>query len=306
MNTVTQEKETPFEMRQEAKPDPRPDRYPKPDKPAHAGDAAAILERVGELAERAGVEVPALTEGLEAIGRAGRFVAELRARSESPDAMTKRLARQLVAGDIDIDDAIAETHAAEALAPGGRVARAIRITPDLAATHAFAAVGAQLDQAALLDQARAVVTDVLAEVHKLRPLLAGIRNADQATGAGAQKAAAWANYTSDLLPRYHAVQKLVGLLRQLGWLAPLPLGYADYATHARPDLARADRVAARRGNRPILELLDEACDAWEPDGAPFTEEQAVENARALGDEPELVRQPDDIRATSTPNGKYGN
>lgn len=262
--------------------------YPEPQTWDTPAMAEKFLARVAELAATAGVDLgAALPAGREAIERARRYKRELRERTTDRSAATRRIARLLAAGDVDLDGAAAQALTAEANAPGSLLARAVRQAEDLAIKQATSAVGSELDGEAVLRQAREVAADVLARIRELRPVLDGIADAEQATTAGRKTAEAWAKYHAELLPRWGAVHDLVKDLRAVHWIDPLPTELVQFARYGRPDLAREDRRAGKARGVPVRGLLDVCCDAWEP-GGPHTEGEAAEFARTL-DEARVTR-----------------
>lgn len=257
-----------------------PIEYPKPERLAHETEAQKILEKLGSLADQAGIDVPAIERGLELLTRTGRFTDELAARRETTSDTSKRIAQALVLGELDVDSAALEVARSEALRPDSVLARAIRRTPQLAAREAIAIFRRELDGDQVLEQARQCVADTLDAIRALRKPLKGIRDAEQATAAGHKVASAWATYQTELLPRWDAAHELVKTLRSYHWLKPLPIGAGVAFRWGRYDLAREDIIAARRADETILLLLDEICDAWLP-GGPHTEQEALEFTRAV-------------------------
>jgi hypothetical protein len=262
--------------------------YPKPDHPVSESEAADKLDAIAGLAHTIGLELPAVEAGREMVHRSRRFIDQAKATEDTSTA-ARRIARQLVAGDLDFDGAVTEAARVEAMQHGGVLARAVKQTEGLAAKRAFADIGRELDGEHTLEQARTIAADTLDQIRKLRVPLEGITDAEQATQAGTTTAKAWAAYKSELLPRWEATHQLVKLLRAQYWIDPLPIDTAA-VRYGRYDLAREDtRQAKGRTGQPIRVLLDPICDRWLP-GGPYTEAEADQFERditdAQGPEPE--------------------
>jgi hypothetical protein len=246
--------------------------YSKVDKPLDARDAVERLEAISEAAQVAGITLPAAIEdGATMIERCRRWKVEAGSMVEDRADATRRITHQLVAGDISMDDALAEAARVEATATGGVFARAVNMTETLAAKRAFEEIGSEIDGEAILTEARKVCETTVAEIRKLRKALDGITSDAEATAAGPRSARAWSQYRVELLPRFSASHELVALLRALHWIEPLPVELSAHV-YARPDVIREARLDAKRAGKAWLPILNPADDAAQP-GGPFRAEE---------------------------------
>ncbi|MEX2106545.1 MAG: hypothetical protein WD810_06565 [Solirubrobacterales bacterium] len=250
-----------------------PEIYGKPERLEGPAEHLAYLTGLRDLAATAQVDVPGLSEAIEAVESRRRIADDLRQRREDPRAAARRIADQLLSGDLDLDRAAAELAAAQQLAPDSPLASAVRLATERAPGAAFAQFAEALDADVILDQARGSAIETREAISKLRSRLDGIASADDAVAAGAKTASAWSTYAVDLIPRWRSCQQLIRRLRDLHLVSPLPLDLRPYAEIGRPDLRDHDVKDARRAGRPVRLLLDPECDAWVPTG-PHTEDEA--------------------------------
>lgn len=247
--------------------------YPKIKRIAHPGEGVDLLDQVHDLGDSLGISIDAVENSRKKVMRAKRFIQELRERQVNSSELARQISHSLVEGEMDLDQAIRTCGDAAVLKEGSTLRIAVRRTEDVAVSSAFAEVSREIDGHAVLRKCQQVATAAVSEIRKLREVLDGVRDAEDATRAGTKAATAWVRY-QELLGRWNEVHELVGLLRDQHWIKPLPIGWhGSKSPYGRGDLQKTDRQDARRTGRPILELLDPVCDRWMPEG-PFTEEQA--------------------------------
>jgi len=259
--------------------------------PLDVRDAAGRLDGVIDAAGRAGV---VLDDGfLEARAQLDRVRdVQHRFNRDKPDLEVEagRIARALVAGEIDFDEAARDAVLIEARA-SGLLERAVARSDRAALSLAWSSARTSLDGDRVLDDARRVVTDAVDEVRGLRDALGSARDADAATRKGPKAAAAWSSYVA-ALERWEAAHDLVGLARVEGWIAPLPVPAVEdrrtehrhlFAKRVRGRLAvrrfvsqgkmRVAEVDGQTSGTPFAVLLDEATDRAVPIPPPTIEEE---------------------------------
>lgn len=249
------------------------DRYGKAEHLHGEHEYSEALEELAGLAETAKVNLPGLDIALDKVSKSNAIQREFRQHRERPEDAAARVARSLVAGELDLDGAARDLVLVEAMESNSLLAKAVKRTAAKIPSAAFREFQKSLDPDQVLEEARKSAAEARGAIVKLRPTLDGVRDAEQATSAGSKVASAWAKYKSDLLPRWEAAQKLVSRLRDFHLVPPLSLDVRRAARLGRIDLATADNKAAKRAGAPILELLDPCCDEWLPTG-PHTQEEA--------------------------------
>lgn len=259
-----------------------PERYGKPER-LEAIEYADVIEEISDLATTANVELPGLAEAAAGVAGGKAIVAELSEQREKPGVAADRIARSLIDGEVDLEGAARELALVEAMAPGSLLAQAVRRTTAKIPARAFAEFSRRLEDEDVVQLARKEAAETREEIIKLRPALKGIHDAEEATQKGTKAAAAWAHYRTELLPRYEAIHELIGRLRKLHLVAPLPLECRMASMNGRYDKAEEDAQAARRAGRPVRKVLDEVCDAWISTG-PHTEEEVVSFCRQVDED----------------------
>jgi hypothetical protein len=250
-----------------------PKRYGKADR-VNSHEHESAIREIAALSEAADLELPGLSEAVHAMANSKAIAKELRQRREDPKAAANRIAEALVDGKIDLKEAAADLAAVESMGHDSLLASAVRRTVGKLPVRGWAEFTRQLDEIDVIATAKEAAAEVREEIIKLRPLLKDIHSGEDATAAGTKTAAAWARYKTELLPRWHAIHKLVQRLRDRHLIPPLPEGYRRAGVFGRYDLMDRDAQTARRAGRPIRPVLDEACDTWQPTG-PHTEAEAI-------------------------------
>lgn len=264
-------------------------------KPAQAPqdtlEAAKRLDAILGCADRAGVDLG--DQFREARSRLERVHSVRRAFEQGkPDLEVEagRLARGLVLGELDLDEAALEANRIEARTTG-LLEKAVRRTASTATTLAWRAAGEAIDADRVLTDARGVSDRSVAAIRELRPTLDGVTNAEEAAAAGTKVAGAWATYREHL-DTWNGTHNLVVLLRDEHWLSPLPVPFQDGRNgdqrrmHHRGSpkrhfgrryelpgrLVGAQRNAKAAGEE-FLHLLDPVCDDAVPVAPPTVNEE---------------------------------
>ncbi len=250
--------------------------------PGDPFDAAKRLDVILERAGAAGIDLgDAFREARAHLHRVRDVRRAFENGKPDLDAEAGRLARKLVLGELNFDEAALEASRIEARATG-LLQKAVRRTDSAATTLAWRAAGEAIDADTILTEAREVSSRIVGEVLKLRPVLAGVANAEDAATAGPEVAAAWAAYRQHL-EAWHAAHDLVALLRVEHWIAPLPVPHQDGRNGDQRRMHLRRGVKAHHGRRyehperladakrnakamevEFLDLLDPVCDEAQP------------------------------------------
>jgi hypothetical protein len=264
-------------------------------KPAQAPqdtfEAAKRLDAILGCADTAGIDLG--DQYREARSRLDRVHSVRRAFEQGkPDLEVEagRLARSLVLGELDLDEAAHEAARIEARTTG-LLEKAVRRTASTATTLAWRAAGEAIDADRVLADARGVSDRSVAAIRELRSTLEGVTNAEEAAAAGSKVAGAWATYREHL-DTWNGAHNLVVLLRDEHWISPLPVPFQDNRNgdqrrmHHRgspnrpfgrryefPDRLGDAKRNAKAVDAEFLHLLDPVCDEAEPVAPPTVNEE---------------------------------